>query len=167
MAREITRRNFISTTLSTGTALMAASMAPSVFAGNIRPAPVVQGSITTESGLRIAYERQRNSKQAVLLIPGTMCDRGIWRPVMNAFQGFDSILIDNRDSGLSSLSPSAYSLRDMAKDALALLDELKIEQVHVVGHSMGGRSLRNWPYWRQIASAGCCWPTPGRGQIRT
>ncbi|HHW2833758.1 TPA: alpha/beta fold hydrolase [Pseudomonas aeruginosa] len=58
---------------------------------------------------------------------------------MNAFQGFDSILIDNRDSGLSSLSPSAYSLRDMAKDALALLDELKIEQVHVVGHSMGGQ----------------------------
>ncbi|HBO4313891.1 alpha/beta fold hydrolase [Pseudomonas aeruginosa] len=139
MSREMTRRNFVNTALSTGTALMAASMMPSAFAGSARPAPIEQGNITTPDGLRIAYERQRNSKQAVLLIPGTMCDRGIWRPVMNAFQGFDSILIDNRDSGLSSLSPSAYSLRDMAKDALALLDELKIEQVHVVGHSMGGQ----------------------------
>ncbi|HCF2341442.1 alpha/beta hydrolase [Pseudomonas paraeruginosa] len=139
MSREMTRRNFVGTYLSTGTALIAASMAPSVFANTSKSIPVEQGSITTPNGLRIAYERQRNGGHPVLLIPGTMCDRGIWRPVQEAFQRFDTILLDNRDSGQSSLSPSNYTLRDMAEDALALLDELRIERVHLVGHSMGGQ----------------------------
>ncbi|MBS7724068.1 alpha/beta hydrolase [Pseudomonas lalucatii] len=74
-------------------------------------------------------------------------------------QGFRVIRFDNRDVGLSrwrqdapaadlaygalrhrlGLSVSApYSLRDMAGDALGLMDALGVRQFHVLGASMGG-----------------------------
>jgi pimeloyl-ACP methyl ester carboxylesterase len=74
-------------------------------------------------------------------------------------RGFRVIRIDNRDAGLSqafddlgvpSLTMavlrhtlhlpvvSPYSLRDMADDALAVLDALGLQRAHVCGASMGG-----------------------------
>ncbi|MDC8756817.1 alpha/beta fold hydrolase [Janthinobacterium fluminis] len=76
-----------------------------------------------------------------------------------AEQGFYVIRFDNRDCGLSSKfdhlgAPNlalaflkhvlgwplktAYTLHDMAEDALALLAALNIRQAHVIGASMGG-----------------------------
>jgi len=71
-----------------------------------------------------------------------------------AGRGFHVIRYDNRDSGLSThfdeaglpdiiaaiggnASP-AYTLDDMADDAVGLLDALGIGQAHIVGASMGG-----------------------------
>jgi pimeloyl-ACP methyl ester carboxylesterase len=46
---------------------------------------------------------------------------------------------DNRDTGLSSkLDERAYSLRDMAGDAVAVLDAANAERAHIMGVSMGG-----------------------------
>jgi pimeloyl-ACP methyl ester carboxylesterase len=44
---------------------------------------------------------------------------------------------DHRDTGRSSTSPP-YALRELATDAVAVLDALGIERAHVVGMSMGG-----------------------------
>lgn len=68
--------------------------------------------------------------------------------------GLRVIRFDNRDAGRSSTigtppptrlqqfrgkaRPDAYSLEDMAGDAVALLDHLGIDRAHVVGRSMGG-----------------------------
>ncbi|UUZ48899.1 alpha/beta fold hydrolase [Massilia sp. B-10] len=74
-------------------------------------------------------------------------------------QGFYVIRFDNHDSGLSEKfehagTPnlplaflktlvrwplrSAYTLSDMAADAIGVLDALSVRQAHVVGASMGG-----------------------------
>src|SRR3954447_24396484 len=56
-----------------------------------------------------------------------------------AAQGFRVIRFDNRDTGLSSkLDDTPYVLRDMAHDALAVLDATGTERAHVMGLSMGG-----------------------------
>ena len=61
-------------------------------------------------------------------------------------EGLHVVRFDNRDVGLSSHFPdapiatdgSAYSLLDMAADAVAVLDAVGVERAHVMGLSMGG-----------------------------
>jgi pimeloyl-ACP methyl ester carboxylesterase len=56
-----------------------------------------------------------------------------------AARGFQVIRFDNRDIGLSSkLEDRTYTLRDMAADALAVLDAAGVDRAHVMGVSMGG-----------------------------
>lgn len=55
--------------------------------------------------------------------------------------GYRVIALDNRGHGRSSKSynPAAYTPGEMATDAAALLDHLRIEKAHVFGYSMGAR----------------------------
>jgi pimeloyl-ACP methyl ester carboxylesterase len=56
-----------------------------------------------------------------------------------AAQGYRVIRFDNRDVGLSSkLDEEPYGLRDMAGDAVAVLDGANVGRAHVMGVSMGG-----------------------------
>ena len=52
--------------------------------------------------------------------------------------GFHVVRFDNRDVGLSSDGPIGYSLKDMASDVLAILDQLQIATAQVFGVSLGG-----------------------------
>jgi pimeloyl-ACP methyl ester carboxylesterase len=52
--------------------------------------------------------------------------------------GFHVVRFDNRDVGLSSDGPEGYSLKDMASDAVAVLDDLAVKKAHVFGVSLGG-----------------------------
>jgi Predicted hydrolases or acyltransferases (alpha/beta hydrolase superfamily) len=57
--------------------------------------------------------------------------------------GYRVVRYDHRGTGASSWMPDwsrkhPYSLVDMANDAIAVLDELRIDRVHVLGVSLGG-----------------------------
>lgn len=101
-------------------------------------------------------------RPVVLLIMGLGMQLVAWPPAMvDALvkAGYRVIRHDNRDIGLSQhfdehgapnvvwasikmkmgLTPaSAYSLHDMALDAVGVLDALKVPKAHIVGVSMGG-----------------------------
>jgi len=116
-------------------------------------------TITTPAGIEIAYERfGEKSAPPVLLVMGLGTQMLAWP------EGFCSLLVDrglqvirfdNRDVGLSThlhdapppdvmaafagdYSSAAYTLTDMAADAVALLDALGLEGAHIVGASLGG-----------------------------
>jgi pimeloyl-ACP methyl ester carboxylesterase len=56
-----------------------------------------------------------------------------------AAHGYRVVRFDNRDVGLSTkLDGSSYTLRDMAGDAVAVLDAVDAPRAHVHGVSMGG-----------------------------
>ena len=116
----------------------------------------------TRSGLRLYYEQWgARADPPVLLIHGLSCQIIHWPPRLIEFlaaSGQRVIALDNRDMGLSSTldtavpsvteivanladlsaHPPAYSLNDMAADAVALLDHLGQSGAHIVGLSMGG-----------------------------
>lgn len=113
--------------------------------------------------LRLAYDEFGDSKApAIVLIMGLGTQMIAWPEAFChglADKGFRVIRYDNRDIGLSqkiepnkpvnipkllirkklglSIRPP-YSLRDMAADAIGVLDFLEIDQAHWVGASMGG-----------------------------
>lgn len=63
-----------------------------------------------------------------------LCERFVER-------GYRVVRYDNRDVGLSSKtepSTTPYTLSDMAKDGIAVLDAIGAERAHVAGASMGG-----------------------------
>ena len=112
------------------------------------------------NGIRIEYE-VKGSGEPMLLIMGLSGQLVDWPDEfvqMFVNEGFQTITFDNRDIGLSSqtswtppsqtklavatltrrpLKGVGYTLRDMASDAVGLLDGLGIESAHVVGVSMG------------------------------
>lgn len=75
----------------------------------------------------------------VLLISGLNADNASWAGVFGKLaKHFRVIAFDNRASGRSDTPNRKYSIREMAGDAIALLDHLQIKKCHVIGHSMGG-----------------------------
>ncbi len=115
------------------------------------------------NGLSIAYQTAGDPKApAILLVMGLGMQLTSWpQDFVDGLveQGFYVIRFDNRDAGLSTKldqfgSPnlpfafikslfhlpirSAYTLEDMAYDALGVLDGLGINQAHIIGASMGG-----------------------------
>ncbi len=110
------------------------------------------------NGLEIEYEVHGDRKNPpLLLIMGLGAQLITWD---NGFvdelvkRGFYVIRYDNRDSGLSTKMESAgpadiaaayagerhpaYTLEDLAADAVGVLDALHIPAAHIVGASMGG-----------------------------
>lgn len=117
---------------------------------------------TDRSGVSICYETHGDPDDVPLML---VCGLGMqlvrWDDELLAgltARGFYVITHDNRDIGLSesfahvevdvvaavmaamegAAVEAPYLLSDMAADAIAVLDELGIERVHVVGTSMGG-----------------------------
>jgi pimeloyl-ACP methyl ester carboxylesterase len=87
----------------------------------------------------------------VLLLHGKNFYGGYWENTINALasQGYRVVVPDQIGFGKSSKPDIAYSFDLLAANTAALLEELKIEKVSVVGHSMGGmlavRFARNYP----------------------
>ncbi len=115
------------------------------------------------NGIDIAYTTAGvPDAPPVLMIMGLTASHRLWGDdIVNRLvdAGYRVILFDNRDTGDSAFLDelgepviwwqmlkntlgfdidSPYTLRDMAADGIAVLNELDIEQAHIVGASMGG-----------------------------
>lgn len=75
----------------------------------------------------------------VLLVAGLGGAGSYWGPQIEPFRKhFKVIVYDHRGTGQSTHQKIRYTVDGMAKDVLMLLDDLKIDSVHLVGHSTGG-----------------------------
>jgi pimeloyl-ACP methyl ester carboxylesterase len=79
--------------------------------------------------------------ETILLINGLGSQMTRWPEAFCAklvARGYRAIRFDNRDTGLSSWPNDSYSLKDMANDAIAVLDAAGPRKAHIAGVSMGG-----------------------------
>ena len=91
------------------------------------------------NSITISYE-ECGQGEPLLLIMGLGASSRKWAPHIEAYEKhFHVIAPDNRGAGLSEKPVSyAYTIEDMAKDMIGVLDALGIEKAHVNGISMGG-----------------------------
>jgi pimeloyl-ACP methyl ester carboxylesterase len=144
------------------------------------------------NGIEIEYETAGNkSDPALLLVMGLGAQLTIWPDSLFqglAQRGFYVIRFDNRDTGLSTGFDSSgvpnipaaiqkimkgekvdapYLLKDMAADAVGLLDALGIKRAHMVGASMGGMIVQLVAalYPERTASMVSIYSTSGRPDL--
>jgi pimeloyl-ACP methyl ester carboxylesterase len=125
--------------------------------------PRVSFTSTDNRQIELEYDHFGNpTDPALLLIMGFTAQMVAWEEefcTQLANRGHFVIRFDNRDCGLSTklhgvpsnsdavimaammeteMPPVAYTLSDMAADAMKVLDHLNIERAHIMGASMGG-----------------------------
>ena len=94
---------------------------------------------TTEANGQTLYYEVHGEGEPLLLVMGLAADTLAWALQVPAFSArHQTVIFDNRDVGQSSMAEGPYEITDMARDALALADELELERFHLVGVSMGG-----------------------------
>ncbi|MCL1794373.1 MAG: alpha/beta hydrolase [Oscillospiraceae bacterium] len=95
-------------------------------------------SVKTSDGININYS-ECGSGEPLILIMGLGAPGGVWEKHINEYKKrFRCIAIDNRGSGGSDKPGGDYTTKQMADDAVGVIDFLGMEKFHVSGISMGG-----------------------------
>jgi len=93
---------------------------------------------TDAPGFRLYYEED-GSGFPLILINGLGSDHLEWLHQLPAFAPrFRVVVFDNRGTGKSAVPRGPYTTAQMADDAAALLQFLRIPRAHVLGVSLGG-----------------------------
>lgn len=86
------------------------------------------------------YRGGPESAPAIVMVHGYTSDKTIWLRFARYFTGSHQVIIpDLAGHGETSFNPAlSYTQQAQAARLVALLDELDIAQVHIIGNSMGG-----------------------------
>ena len=85
------------------------------------------------------YYESHGDGEPLLLVPGLGGVGSYWKPNLPALSAKYRVIVhDHRGTGQSTHSKIEYSVEQMTDDLLRLLDHLKIERAHFIGHSTGG-----------------------------
>ena len=89
---------------------------------------------------QIHYALEGPSGAPALIFSNSLgANYSMWDPQAHAFEkNFRVLRYDTRGHGQSSSTPGPYSIEQLSKDVLAMLDALKLERVTFCGLSMGG-----------------------------
>jgi 3-oxoadipate enol-lactonase len=96
--------------------------------------------IVESNGARISYTVEGPPERPVLLFVNSIgTTRDLWLPQVPALVGtYRVIRYDARGHGASSVPAGDYSIAQLGRDALAILDAEGTRQAHICGISLGG-----------------------------
>jgi 3-oxoadipate enol-lactonase len=88
----------------------------------------------------VDYELSGPIDAPVLVLSGSLgTDRSMWEPQVEPLaKRYRLLRYDQRGHGRSPVPPGPYSIAELGRDLLALLDRLEIERAAVCGLSIGG-----------------------------
>lgn len=126
-------------------------------------------TISAPDGCRL-YVEETGEGEAILFLHEFAGDHRSWEPQVRHFSRAHRCITFAARGYLPSDVPeeaTRYSQEAALADAMAILDELKIEKAHIVGHSMGAYTalhigLRYPDRCLSVSALGCGWgSTPG------
>jgi pimeloyl-ACP methyl ester carboxylesterase len=118
------------------------STVPEVASPEASVQPVIgPGTVTSADGVEIAYTTHRIGDPSLVLVHGWMCDQSYWEeqvPVL-AEAALGVVTVDLAGHGESGSDRQEWTTASLGIDVKAVIEQLRLERVIVVGHSMGGR----------------------------
>jgi 3-oxoadipate enol-lactonase len=90
--------------------------------------------------LRLNYQVEGPDAAPWLILSNSLgTELGMWAPQMPALlKHFRVLRYDTRGHGKSSVPAGPYTIAQLGRDVVALMDQLKIDRAHFCGLSMGG-----------------------------
>ena len=93
----------------------------------------------TANGIGIRYELEGPETAPVVVMSHSLAANvAMWDDQMPVLSGYRVLRYDTRGHGGTDVPEGDYTLDQLARDVLGLLDALAIEKAHFVGLSMGG-----------------------------
>ena len=97
----------------------------------------------TASGTFYVFNKKEQSIP-IVFIHGVGLTYEIWQPQLDFFKDYSNLSYDILGHGKSSLTKQNISFDDFSEQLIDLIDELKIEKIHLVGFSIGSLIARNF-----------------------
>ena len=92
---------------------------------------------TEVNNIKICYE-VNGQGYPIILVHGFAMYKEFWIAQKPLSEQFKVINLDNRGCGKSDHPTETFDMETLAKDIKDLMDFLKIEKAHIIGHSLGG-----------------------------
>jgi pimeloyl-ACP methyl ester carboxylesterase len=90
-------------------------------------------------GVPIHYEVQGNGATALVFVHGWCCNRRFWDPQVEHFAShYTVVCIDVGGHGTSGRERTQWTVPAFGQDIVAVVKQQGLEQVVLIGHSMGG-----------------------------
>ena len=98
-----------------------------------------RGAVTSPDGVQIHYETTGKGRPALVLVHCWTCDRTFWQDqVARLAKDHQVVTLDLAGHGRSGRTRKDYAMEAFGQDVKAVADELKLDRIVLVGHSMGG-----------------------------
>ena len=97
----------------------------------------------TASGTFYVFNKKEQSIP-VVFIHGVGLTYEIWQPQLDFFKNYSNLSYDILGHGKSSLTKQNINFDDFSEQLIELINELKIEKIHLVGFSIGSLIARNF-----------------------
>ena len=97
----------------------------------------------TASGTFYVFNKKEQSIP-IVFIHGVGLTYEIWQPQLNFFKNYSTVSYDILGHGKSSLTKKNISFDDFSDQLIELINELKIDKIHLVGFSIGSLIARNF-----------------------
>lgn len=93
---------------------------------------------TSNDGVTIAFDSQGKGKPAIIFVHGWTNPRTIWEEQMKQFSAkYQAVALDLAGSGGSDNNRTEWTINAFSNDVIAVVDKLKLDEVVLVGFSMG------------------------------
>lgn len=103
------------------------------------PAGPVEAIVGAVDGVPIAYDVRGEGETTLFFVHCWSCDRDFWREQVDLFaEEYRVVTLDLPGHGASGANREDWSIVGLAADVETVADELGLERIVLVGHSMGG-----------------------------
>jgi pimeloyl-ACP methyl ester carboxylesterase len=106
--------------------------------GMVGSGPMIDSVLSADSIL-IQYEVHGQGEPALVFVHCWSCDRSYWEnQVSDLSRDFTVVTLDLAGHGASGMGREVWSVEAFGGDVVAVIDKLGLEEIILIGHSMGG-----------------------------